>query len=372
MVEDETNPNPALLKICNVTRYGTVEGVAFDLRHERLDPKEWLMKPIGIVPKSRPFRFERQPFLWFAWYGPFRDTDVERAIEHEIQFLKEKHPNDPPPSAESLRHTYTPDLIIDAGDKIEIDRVDTEGETTGLHHEHDVQRRLAYVKIVKPSGATHLLVEPIVFTGASATWTGGYTKMLPKISRRLCTHFEIGSLFDPRVNEIVNRGAQADAEAAQGHRIDGVLRHDAADAEAALLHAAVLARTDLDALLTQYARRSADEKDRMLVKARIIYMIDEACLVGYRWGRAEADLRMKPLAEGGHRSRAGAPIGGRISGESRRQRAEQTWKPLAFRLAKEIRERNPTLSNESLIGAMKNHREGGKKLPGEDTLIPNP
>jgi hypothetical protein len=117
MAEDETNLNAALLKICNVTRYGTVEGVVFDLRHERLDPKEWLMQPTGIVPLSRPFRLERQPFLWFPWCGPLRDTDVERAIAHEIQFLKEKDPNYPVSSVESLRDTYTPDAIIETGDK---------------------------------------------------------------------------------------------------------------------------------------------------------------------------------------------------------------------------------------------------------------
>jgi hypothetical protein len=67
MAEDETDLDAALLEICNVTRYGTVEGVVFDLRHERLDPKEWLMKPIRFSEFSRPFRREGQPFLWFPW-----------------------------------------------------------------------------------------------------------------------------------------------------------------------------------------------------------------------------------------------------------------------------------------------------------------
>ena len=364
MAEDETNPDAALLKICNVRRYGTVEGVVFDLRHERLDPNGWLMEPIGFFKLARPFRSEGQPFLWFPWYGPFRDTDVERAIERETKFLKEKDPNYPVPSVESSRHTYTPDAIIEVGDKIEIDRVDIEGETSGLHHEHDVQSRLAYIKIVKLSGAVHLLEQPIVFTGMSATRAGGYSRILEKINRRLCAHFGIESLHDPRVSEIAKRGALADAEAAQGHLVDGRLRRDAADAEAALLHAAVLGRTDLDALMRQYARR----KDRMLVKARIRYMIDEACLVGYRWARAEADLRMKPLAEGGLRSRTAAPKGGRQSGASRRKKAETTWKPLALKWAREERQANPTASKEEIIGAMKNRATKENWLPGERVL----
>jgi hypothetical protein len=366
MAEEETNLNAALLKICDVTRYGTVEGVAFDLRHQKLDLNEWLMPPIGIIPISRPSRFKRQPFLWFPWFGPFRDTDVERTIEHEIQFLKEKHPKDSPPSVESLRHTYTPDAMIEAGDKIEIDRVVIEGETTGLHHEHDVQGRLAYIRIVKPSGATHLLEEPIVFTGASATWTGGYNKILQKINRRLCAYFGIESIHDPKINEIAKSGILADAEAAQGHRVDGILRRDAADADAALLHAAILARTNLDALLRHYARRTADRIDRKLAKESIRYMIDEACLVGYRWGRAEADMRMKPLAMAAHRSRAGARKGGRISVATRRQNAAQTWKPVALKLAKEIREKNPRLSNTRLVARMMDRE--GDELPGVDTL----
>jgi hypothetical protein len=359
----------ALLEICNVTRYGTVEGVVLDLRHERLDPKEWLMEPIGFSGFSPPFRRKGQPFLWFPWYGAFCDMDVERVIESEIEFLKQKDPNYPVPSVDSLRHTYTPDAIIEAGDKIEIDRVVIEGEMSGLHHEHDVQRRLAYLKIVKPSEAAYLLEEPIVFTGASAMWAGGHTKILQKISRRLCTHFGIESLNDPSVSELAKRGALADAEAAQGHGIDGSLRRDAADAEAALLHAAVLARTDLDALLSQYARRTADQKDRMLVKARIKYMIDEACLVGYRWARAEADLRMKPLAEGGLRSRTAAPKGGRESGASRRKKAEKTWQPRALEWAQEERRAKPTASREVIVGAMEDRATKELWLPGEETLL---
>jgi hypothetical protein len=355
MAEDEANPDAALLKICDVTRYGTVEGVAFDLRHERLDPKEWLMEPIGFSALSRPFRREGQPFLWFPWHGAFRDEDVERAAEGEIRFLKEKDPNYPVPSFESLRHAYTPDEIIEAGDRVEIDRVDIEGELSGLHHEHDVQRRLAYIKIIKLAGSTHSLKEPIVFTGAFATWTGGYAKILQKISRRLCAHFGIESLDDPGVAQLAKRGALADAVAAQGHAFDRSLRPDAADAEVALLHAAVLANSDLDGLLRQYARRTADREGRILVKARIRYMIDEACLVGYRWARAEADLRMKPLAESGLRSRAAAPKGGRESGTSRRKKAEVTWQPRALKWAQEERSANPTASKEDVIGAMRNH-----------------
>jgi hypothetical protein len=369
MTEDETNLDAALLKICNVMRYGAVAGVVFDLRHERLDPQEWVMEPIWFSEFSWPFRREGQPFLWFPWYGPFRDTDVERTIEGEIEFLKGKDPNYPIPSVDSLRRTYTPDAIIEAGDRIEIDRVDIEGEISGLHHEHDVQKRLAYIKIVKPSGAAHLLEEPIIFTGASATWTGGYAKILQKINRRLCAHFMIESLHDPRVNEIAKRGALADAEASQGHRTGRSLKRDPADAEAALLHAVSLARTDLDALLSQYARRPADRKDRMLVKATIKYMIDEACSVGYRWGRAEADRRMKPLAEGGLRSRTAAPKGGRESGASRRKKAETTWQPRALTWAQEERSANSTGSQEDIIGAMRDRATKELWLPGDKTLM---
>jgi hypothetical protein len=204
-------------------------------------------------------------------------------------------------------------------------------------------------------GSIHSLKEPIVFTGSSAMWTGGYSKMLSKIIRRLCAYHEIESIHDPKVKEIVRRVAQIDAEVTPLQRGKETVKRGAqADAAAALLHATALATADLDF--------------PNLVKARIRYMIDEACLVGYRWGRAEADMRMKPLAEAGYRSRTASPSGGRISGERRRQKAEQTWKPLALRLANEIRKKNPTLSNEALIGVMKNHRKSGDKLPGEDTL----
>jgi hypothetical protein len=197
----------------------------------------------------------------------------------------------------------------------------------------------------------------------------GYAKILQKINRRLCAHFKIESLHDPGVNEIAKRGALADAQAAQSHRFDRSLRRDAADSEAALFHAAVLARMDLDALLTQYARPAADGKDQMLVKATIKYMINEACLVGYRWARAEADLRMKPLAEGGLRSRTAAPKGGRKSGVSRRKKAETTWQPRALNWAKEEREAKPTASKEDIVEAMTGRATKELWLPGDKTLM---
>ena len=172
----------------------------------------------------------------------------------------------------------------------------------------------------------HSLKEPIVFTGSSAMWTGWYSKIFLKIIRRLCAYHEIESIHDPKVKEIVRRVAQIDAEVTPLQRGKETVKRGAqADAAAALLHATALATADLDF--------------PNLVKAKIRYMIDEACLVGYRWGRAEADMRMKPLAEAGYRSRTASPSGGRISGERRRQKAEQTWKPLALRLANEIRKK---------------------------------
>lgn len=108
----------------------------------------------------------------------------------------------------------------------------------------------------------------------------------------------------------------------------------------------------------------------MLVKARIKYMIDEACLVGYRWGRAEADLHMKPLAEGGLRSRTAAPKGGRASGARRREIAEATWKPRALQLAREARKADPTGTREQIVGAMKNRETKEIRLPSERILMP--
>jgi hypothetical protein len=199
-------------------------------------------------------------------------------------------------------------------------------------------------------------------------WVGGYRKILSKINRRLCAHFKIESLHDPKVNEIAQHGALADAEAGQGHRIGGILRPQA-DAESALLHAAVLARTDLDKLLRQYARRRTNRNTRQFVKARIAYMVDEACLIGYRWGRAEADLHMKPLAEGGLRSRTAAPKGGRESGARRRKKAETTWQRRALKWAQEERKANPAATKETIVGAMRNRETETSRLPGDRTLM---
>jgi hypothetical protein len=168
MDDHETNPHAAVLEICNVTRYGIIDDVVFNLRHESLHPKDWTMEPIGIAR----IRAEGSPFLWFPWFGQFSSADMERNIESEIQLIKKRRPESPAsaPSVQSLRERDTPDAIIQAGDKVVIDRVVTEGDVTPLHNEQDVQRRLAYIKIIKLSGEILLLEKPIVWCLGDVGW----------------------------------------------------------------------------------------------------------------------------------------------------------------------------------------------------------
>ena len=69
----------ALREISHITRYGTVDGVTFDLRHDELDPRHWGMSIIANEGKYRE-KWHDQPFIWFPWYGVFDKDALKKEL----------------------------------------------------------------------------------------------------------------------------------------------------------------------------------------------------------------------------------------------------------------------------------------------------
>jgi hypothetical protein len=68
--------------------------------------------------------------------------------------------------------------------------------------------------------------------------------------------------------------------------------------------------------------------------------------LGYLWAQIEAEFELKPLAKLARRVKAGAISGGSKSGQVRRRKRAETWEAIAKEMAKGIRARNPTFSQD--------------------------
>jgi len=72
---DERRRSEALRKISHETRFGTVDGVEFDLRHAELAPTEWVMEYMGNRSHNK-MRRPSMPFIWYPWDGTFDEQGV--------------------------------------------------------------------------------------------------------------------------------------------------------------------------------------------------------------------------------------------------------------------------------------------------------
>lgn len=310
----------ALREISHITRYGTVDGVTFDLRHDELDPRQWGMSIIANEGKYRE-KWDDQPFIWFPWYGYF-SKDV----------LQKQWIDGAPVSMSKRRLTRelkenTPEIIVVAGDKIVIDRVEVLRFDRPFRHQHDAEVRLAFLKVIRSDRRTAKLKTPIRLLGRTAfQLRGSQHNILGKITARIFEHYGVSSFVDPKVLSVVN--------------------DDRSLAGNTLVHLCILVERNKDmlSLVNSFDFDHPQYKDA----SSILATIQEALLVGYYWANAEAQLRMEPLARSGLEVLRGAQKAGIESGNRRRAKAEMTWKTHALELAQQARKDDPTLSQHRL------------------------
>lgn len=328
-----------LRRISHIARYGTVDGVEFDLRHDALDPRQWGMWIIANEGKFRE-RCDGQPFVWFPWYGVFDKDALTKKLAESV----------PPPSnkrqLERELKENTPEITVVAGDKIVIDRVEILQLDQPFKHRHDAEVRLAFLKVVHSDGRTAKIKTPIRLLGHTAfQLRGSHHNILGKITARIFEHHGIVSLDDPKVREIVEGNSFAGASLLYLWMLVDRNKH------------ALSLVDDSDSDHPQYWDAFATHQT-----------IEEALLVGYYWANAEAQLKMEPLARSGMEALRGAKKAGIESGNRRRAKAEKTWKAHAFELAQQARKDDPSLSQHRLADEITFKWKLETPPPGHTTL----
>jgi hypothetical protein len=151
---------------------------------------------------------------------------------------------------------------------------------------------------------------------------------LINIRLRILDYFDIESVFDPRIDEILEKHP------------DELSHFERAWRE--LWCIGTKYRDELDKAYFIGLGTSDDSASRTLSA------IEHYLSLGYHWANAEAEARMKPLAISALRVKAGATSGGSKSGAVRRQKRAASWEPIARQMAKDIRADNPTFSQDDV------------------------
>jgi hypothetical protein len=341
-IEDDENfkkREQALSDICQTTRHGIVDGVEFDFRHELLDPREWQMETIGI--ETPPYFIRRfDPLIWFPWYGEFDKAKLRREAklwyESEEKWRRNEIDYDQLPKhrlfvrrdllsipVDDYIRNGTPECTIYAGDKVIVKRVDRHIFDEGLDaytHPHDYETRYARLSVVRSYGKVEQIETPVPFRGTTELFgSGSFEHFFDRICRRISQHAAHPS---GKLTFLFFDGQLAQMSAQMIERRMGEFRKLAA---------------------------SGDPDDPLVRNAKDACLaIAEAVRLGYHWAHTEAEFELKPLAKLARRVKAGAMSGGSKSGQERRRKRAETWEVIAKEMAKDIRARYPTLSQDKV------------------------
>ena len=336
--------NRALAQIMHNTRFGEVDGISFDLRHDDINRDEWEMNSLGffngVIP---PHRDEELPFIWFPWYGKF-DPELLRAevVKEKYKAYKEYRKKEIPHEVfdnvtdeehETLLesdHKFveqlvrreiagrTPDAIVNPGDCISIHniqmRVYDDDKFIPIEDRAEIQ---VFVKITNVNGLCILLDRPIIMTGVSSLTYARGNKPIYSIMYRVKRHHKLDLRELPK--EFWYHPAR------QGYAYSAL-------SYAIKIHNKYLLR------ISKLERNGSDSSFR--IGEKYLEALNSACMLGYYWAQFENEVSMRPLAESGSRSREGARSGGKNSGAVR---AKRPWRLHAEELAREIKEENASV-----------------------------
>jgi hypothetical protein len=192
---------------------------------------------------------------------------------------------------------YTPEFIVSAGDRIEIDTVLTKEVGGVFEHEHDRFEQHAFLRIVRNS-QSFKLDNPLIFVGVSAirrNRVNGHILFFDKIATRAFDYFAIKDFADSSFMDILQRD-----------------KHTLSGSEKVLRSLYLLYQENNDIINARY--NLEDNPEASLRRPSRLKSIEEAIALGFHWAEAEAEMNMKPLAESGARSKRGGSIGGVRSG----------------------------------------------------------
>jgi hypothetical protein len=244
------------------------------------------------------------PLLWFPWFGAFESSDSRK-----------------------------PDAFIHQGDKIIIDDVDRFNTGHRLDRLQNGEIRAAYLTVIKPDESKHKIYASLKFTNKESI-------------------FRNNAAFDIISWRIL--------EFRQSDNLHG----------SAYAHKAILLHYDIEKRTreTREVARDITSNDEKHTQARKDFeLLNDALRLGYFWAKVEAELDLLPNAEKALKQPGFGAVGGVKSGEARRRKSANTWEPHARELAKEIRGKDPSLSQDNLATEIAaqwkdmDHREPGSK-----------
>lgn len=145
-------------------RVGTVQGVHVDFRHPQLPAGEW-----------------EAAVWWYVW--PNAGIVFPEEAKFGMERLREEKlaPDDPA-------------VFALVGDRISIERVEIEPGDNRFDHEHDRERRLAFLRIDRPTGETVRPDHPLAFYGVGRILKQGTREAFDHILERITRHAGTRSL----------------------------------------------------------------------------------------------------------------------------------------------------------------------------------
>jgi hypothetical protein len=279
-------------------RYGTIDGVVFDLRHKDLDPENWLPPAFNDFP-HRP---SNAPFIWFPWYGEFDETalwsEAEKAVTRTValtpieKFRMSRNRGPTADQRQSFTQTdeekirayvaeHTPECVVSRGDTIEIDHVEIKVVRNAIDHPHDRETREAYLRVRRAnSAAVDEIRTPISYTGVTSIldydiWSYNFETM----AKRIADHFKLESVREmPSVEK------------------------DGSDAYLALRKAFAVASANKGLDFSSISEPEVVVKNREPEEefhdgSEVRYTINDALMMGYLWAKHELDPHVKAHAE---------------------------------------------------------------------------
>lgn len=289
--------------------HGEVDGVLFDLRHELLPPAEWFLPILGNIADIT-LTSPDVPLIWFPWFDNYY-VEAGRLIRRDQSGKKSNNHTRKALTFVRKFGLKNPESIVEAGDKIIVDKVTINKYLADdeLEHLHDSETRHAFLKIVKKNGSIDTPFTPLVCRGRTAILlAGSKSDFIHDILKRASLLYKLG--------------ADTQHITIEDHGIFAYSAFDNANKYIAMLN---------------------DEK-----YADCLEFATVAAKLGYFWAKAETELRVKILAKIGEKTQKNGRELGLKFGEVRRQNARDGWEKTARELAKELRAKNPTYSQDTL------------------------
>ena len=311
----------------------TIDGVCFDLRYPRLSPRDWglsvFMAMIMEVPAfSTGLKTMERPSLWFPWFIDIESKEevLEEAVYYntmqETRELRRKNNIKAAEYSESqimeIIQSHIPECFVKAGDTVRISDVADKMIGDKFDNQTDSTLKHVYIEVVRSDGEICRINTPIFIEGNNAI---------------ILDYYESGSHFLNVAWRMTKTLGYASLDKLRGLEFKDRKKTIGAS----------LVTDLLDVLSHSKEGKRADA---------LYSAVNKAVLLGFLWGKIEADTTMRPLAETALQRKVFNREGGKRSGDARRKIAKDGWMKIAKRLAFEIRAKQPDLSQDRLVRAI--------------------